>query len=555
MSENIEKNEKIDNLEIPKKLSLKEKISLMISNLKNSFKKKKKDNDLPVEKKKEKEEKESYDTLDSKNDKIQKGFLLRGLLIFAIMIAILLIYSAFKYMSLQSAYDRDLAAYNALIEEENKIELLDTDDSDVWRANSQQKIKELDEKIDENQDKILKAITESSKVTTENIATVETKLTDTISKTNVELNQKIDSLKIKTLETIDNKIMDFKKYVDGKNKDLSEDIENKIQPQLNVESISLPKPEDLKDSLLSLINDNDKEKKEEVKPVEEKKEEVKPVEEKKEEVKPVIIVKEYEDVELETIELASIPFITAEEKAKAEEEEKEEPKYKIISGITKGLTLNGGLIPTLGADGEDNVAPIMIRVDGNSIVSNKTNQDLEDCIVLASARGDLSSERVLIRTSKMTCTLEKENGNTDVFETPLKGWVIGEDGKYGLDGVLVSKSGVIIARTLMSGFIQGAADFMSASKNFYSPTEAANAVDTEAELIQPKNSTLAGYGLTNGASSAFEKLADYYMSLAEQTVPVIEILGGRSISIILNGGEEVEDIESKVLKITELQEF
>lgn len=43
-------------------------------------------------------------------------------------------------------------------------------------------------------------------------------------------------------------------------------------------------------------------------------------------------------------------------------------------------------------------------------------------------------------------------------------------------------------------------------------------------------------GLFNGASEALEKLADYYMSMAEQTFPVIEVDAGREVTVTLTQG-------------------
>jgi hypothetical protein len=547
--------ENLDNIDTPKKVGLKDKISNILSNLKK-----------PKESQPKKEDKEVYETLDSKNQDIKNSITKRLFLIIGVGILLMLFYTYLQYKDKQVSYERDLAAYQAQIEEENKIELLGTGDADVWRANTQQNIDKLKTSIEDNQKQVLEAITKSAKNTNNNIKTLDTKLSGKLTEATDVLDKRIDSLEKTTNENLESKFMELKGYVDDQNKLLQADIEKRVIPRLDINNLSLPRPDSmLQQSLLDIVtkdqantgartdnvivdgnstvsNTNS------VEYVANK--DVNTTSSKAETVE---VVKTYEDVEMATIELTSVAF--AEQEAAKEEEEKEEPKFKILAGVTKGLTLNGGLIPTIGDDGEDNVAPIMIRVDGNSIVANKSNQDLEDCIVMASAKGDLSSERVLIRTSKLTCTVEKENGSTYVFETPLKGWVIGEDGKYGLDGVLISKTGTILARTLMSGFVQGAADFMSATQSFYDPTEAANATDPEAELTKPKSGSLIGYGMSSGTSSAFERLAEYYMTLAEETVPVLEILGGRSISIILNGGEEVEDTESKVIKITEFQEI
>jgi conjugal transfer pilus assembly protein TraB len=46
----------------------------------------------------------------------------------------------------------------------------------------------------------------------------------------------------------------------------------------------------------------------------------------------------------------------------------------------------------------------------------------------------------------------------------------------------------------------------------------------------------AASGAAGGVGGAMEKLADYYMTMAENTFPVLEVDAGRGIEIILNKG-------------------
>jgi conjugal transfer pilus assembly protein TraB len=49
----------------------------------------------------------------------------------------------------------------------------------------------------------------------------------------------------------------------------------------------------------------------------------------------------------------------------------------------------------------------------------------------------------------------------------------------------------------------------------------------------------------SGASDAMDRLADYYVELAEQRVPVIEVDAGRQIDIILTRGVSLNILENK----------
>ena len=59
-----------------------------------------------------------------------------------------------------------------------------------------------------------------------------------------------------------------------------------------------------------------------------------------------------------------------------------------------------------------------------------------------------------------------KNGETRI-ETEIEGWVYGEDNKVGVSGHLVTKSGTLILKGLMAGVLQGIADSVSNTDNYF----------------------------------------------------------------------------------------
>ncbi|HDH91437.1 MAG TPA: hypothetical protein ENF38_00625 [Candidatus Aenigmarchaeota archaeon] len=138
-----------------------------------------------------------------------------------------------------------------------------------------------------------------------------------------------------------------------------------------------------------------------------------------------------------------------------EKEEKEEEKIKsygyVPSGsFVKGVLLTGVDAPT-GNIGRSNPYPVLIRLMDLSFLPNRVRFNVQDCFVTGEAVGELSTERVNIRTDMLSCITQ----DGQIIDTPIQGYVVDVDGKVGLAGHPVTKQGALIARSLIAGFLKG----------------------------------------------------------------------------------------------------
>ncbi len=102
-------------------------------------------------------------------------------------------------------------------------------------------------------------------------------------------------------------------------------------------------------------------------------------------------------------------------------------EYLPTGMISKVTLLNGMDAPTM-AKAKTDPIPVLMKINDMSILPNKFTYDLKECFVLGEGYGDLSSERVYIRTNNLSCI--SNSGKT--IDMPFKGMVTGEDGKAGL---------------------------------------------------------------------------------------------------------------------------
>lgn len=185
--------------------------------------------------------------------------------------------------------------------------------------------------------------------------------------------------------------------------------------------------------------------------------------------------------------------------------------------------LNGVDAPT-GGQAQSNPLPVAFHVLDLANLANKHRLDIKDCRFIAAAWGDLSSERMLGRTESLTCII---NGET--VEMPVKGQVMGEDGKVGVRGRLVTKQGQLLANALFSGALSGIGDAFKQSATI---TSVGGAGVTQ--TIDPDK--VAQLAVGGGVSRAADMLAQYYLKAADKLFPVIETDGGRTVEILITKG-------------------
>ncbi len=191
--------------------------------------------------------------------------------------------------------------------------------------------------------------------------------------------------------------------------------------------------------------------------------------------------------------------------------------------ITKIVLLSGFDAPTM-SQAKTNPLPIIMKLQNTSILPNRYKYDLRECVVMGEGYGDLSSERVYIRTNNLSC-VTRSGKHVDM---PFKGMITGEDGKVGLRGRVVTKQGSLIARSLIAGFLDGVGKAFNQSQQY---TLVGSGGTTTGTQTMSTGQALQ-YGALGGASAAAEKLASFYLKMADQISPVIEINARRTADLI-----------------------
>lgn len=215
-------------------------------------------------------------------------------------------------------------------------------------------------------------------------------------------------------------------------------------------------------------------------------------------------------------------------KGKAKDEEKGTfiPSGSIFSG-----TLLTGMDAPCGQAAKKDPFPVLLRVKRVAILPNRHTTDVRECFLLASGYGDLSSERVYLRSERFSCI--REDGKA--LENRVEMFASGEDGKAGIRGRVVSKQGAVIGRALLVGFMEGFSKIFGKT-----PVLTLNIPQNGLQQATPfqrnfSKDSMEAAGVA-GVGSALDRLAHYYMDLAGNMFPVVEIDAGREVDFILQSG-------------------
>jgi conjugal transfer pilus assembly protein TraB len=216
------------------------------------------------------------------------------------------------------------------------------------------------------------------------------------------------------------------------------------------------------------------------------------------------------------------------DRANAKEPTRTVATYLPVS-FTRGILL-GGLDAPTGGQSQSNPHPVLIRLSDNSVLPNQFRGEYRECFVVAAGYGDISSERAYLRTESLSCV--RADGAT--LEVRVHGAIYGEDGKVGMRGRLVSKQGQMLANALLAGVVSGIGQGLSTANTSYSSSALGTVASTDS------NTDAYRAGLGSGVGKALDRLAQYYIKLAENTFPVIEIDAGRQVDVVITKGVRID---------------
>ena len=233
-----------------------------------------------------------------------------------------------------------------------------------------------------------------------------------------------------------------------------------------------------------------------------------------------------------SVSLGDGPKLAKEPSAESKKPAKNAGAYMPSGSFTRAVLL-GGLDAPTGGQAQRNPQPVLLRLTDNAILPNHFRFRVKECFVVGAGYGDISSERAYIRTEALSCV----TNDGQAIDVPIKGYVAGEDGKAGMRGRLVSKQGQLLANALVAGVASGIGHAFQQNATTFSVSP----LGTTSTVNQGEQLTA---GIGTGVGKALDRLAQYYITLAEKVFPVIEIDAGRTVDVVVTKGSTIEGLDS-----------
>lgn len=221
-------------------------------------------------------------------------------------------------------------------------------------------------------------------------------------------------------------------------------------------------------------------------------------------------------------------------KRAATKQQKEKPLPYLPSGSNFEAVLLNGMDASTAIGANRTPIPALLRVKSEAILPNLHNFNVTECFVMVGGFGNMSSERVEMRTESMSCIDDKGL----VWEGKMEGYLVGEDGKAGARGRMVSKQGALLAKSFMAGFAGGLGSAFAPQE--VQALSLATGTGGNVPYQYPAANQVIGSGMSKGLSQSANALAAFYIKMAEQMFPVLELDAGRKMTIILLKGVELK---------------
>lgn len=220
--------------------------------------------------------------------------------------------------------------------------------------------------------------------------------------------------------------------------------------------------------------------------------------------------------------------------------------FDLLIGLSKALMVTGVDAPTF-AEGSANPKPVMLSFASPILVANDRSINIRECTGLGSAFGNMNTKRAEITITRINCIVEK-GGETYKISEAVQGYVIGEDGSFGLQGRLVDSGSKMVMRQIQIGFLQGTAQAFQAAVQPPVTINSYGSANSEVYNV-PSGSSAAGYGAATGVNTGLNALVDYYKAMMDGLYPFISVRGGRTVGVLWQGGEELKVTATKLLDI------
>jgi conjugal transfer pilus assembly protein TraB len=206
---------------------------------------------------------------------------------------------------------------------------------------------------------------------------------------------------------------------------------------------------------------------------------------------------------------------------------------KIPSGSLITARLVTGLNAVVANTADSDKMFVVAKLTDPILMPNRKRVSLRGCVIMGGAKGDLSTERVYINSTVISCI----SSDDVLYEGTVQSNAVGEDGVVGLRGRPVTKDGALILQSSAVGLLQGFAQAFSESSN-----RPQIVTGSEGDYQLPSLDYVAKSSAASGIDKGLDQLLKRANGILDQIFPVLEIDAGRKVEFVVQNVFEIKEI-------------
>jgi conjugal transfer pilus assembly protein TraB len=206
---------------------------------------------------------------------------------------------------------------------------------------------------------------------------------------------------------------------------------------------------------------------------------------------------------------------------------------KDLAWLPAGAMATAKLVTGVDAPTDGPPLPVLLSLSKEALGPSMHAAPVKGCLLIGEASGVLGTERALVKVYRLSCTLD--DGSS--ISREVAGYVVGEDGRIGLPGVLVSRQGEKILESLAANFAAGFGMGLAQQETTSSMTALGGSVNTV-------TGNALNFGMYRGAGKSAEQLAAWLQEMAKRLVPVISVDAGRDTKVVFQRGTDLGELSN-----------
>lgn len=208
------------------------------------------------------------------------------------------------------------------------------------------------------------------------------------------------------------------------------------------------------------------------------------------------------------------------------------PAKPKLAALMPGDSVRIKLLAGVNAPTDGTPYPVVLKLISDVMGPDGNAVPLGEARIIAAAQGSLTDSRVLFRLTRLSIRLP--NGKRKEF--PVDGWIVGEDGIRGLEGVLIDPIGKAIVGAGMAGGLAGLGEGIAAAN-------VQNRVYSNGNMYSNVNQGDVGkYAGGVALSSTANEWQAIIKDRLSQLVPVVQVLSGREATAVFSQSVAIPEL-------------